>query len=557
MDIRVGGPAHGGWDDWVSQLEAVVERLIPRLLTQVCRDPNSAAYGCFDRDWWHYRTKDFPSVILQQGAYTAWLAWGPGGAAWPGLAATGARTPPIRELVAAACRFWNARAVRQGAFEEYYPFEQGYAPLAFSTLAVAKLVQDGVVAPEEVAGGLRVAAKQLLERFEPDAANQQVAGLAALAWLRRVNPALVPEAAFAGIAGKTLALQTPEGWFTEYGGPDLGYLSVALDCLWDCCDATGDVRFRDSAAAGLRCIGRYVEPLGGGIGMHNSRNTDYILPYGLARFLREAGEERQLAAHVLEILYGGAAEATHFLWSMDDRYLSHYAGHSLVRALPLMKAAGLGGREAAGERRIAPVDRVYDLAGHLLLAGGDRNYALIVSLKKGGILTAVGAGGTVSDYGWVVKRGRRQQVNHWWSDGWSWKRDGDRLEVRGRMIPCREYLSSSAKHTVLRLASLLLGRRLAAPLKRMLIAGARGGGCAFERIITMGTDSIIVEDRVKDVPRGAAVSRAPRASKRHVASADGFHPEDFQLAPGGQRECVSSMAGGVFTARTVYTMRPS
>ena len=43
-------------------------------MTQVCRDPHSAAYGSFDRDWWHYRIRDFSSVILQQGAYAIWLA---------------------------------------------------------------------------------------------------------------------------------------------------------------------------------------------------------------------------------------------------------------------------------------------------------------------------------------------------------------------------------------------------------------------------------------------------------------------------------------------------
>ena len=36
---------------------------IPRLLTLLDRDPSSPTYGCFDRNYWHYRTQDFPSGI--------------------------------------------------------------------------------------------------------------------------------------------------------------------------------------------------------------------------------------------------------------------------------------------------------------------------------------------------------------------------------------------------------------------------------------------------------------------------------------------------------------
>lgn len=526
-------------DNWVVELDGVVERLMPRLLTQVCRDPNSPAYGCFDRDWWHYRIRDFASIILQQGAYTAWLA--------------GKEDAAIRELAAGACRFWSARAVRSGAFEEYYPYEEGYPPLAFSTLAVMKLAAAGVVAPADVEAGARVAARQLMQRFEPEAANQQVAGLAALIWLRRVYPVLVPEDTVARIAGKTLALQTSEGWYMEYGGPDLGYLSVTLDCLWDCFDATGDVRYRESAAAGLRCIGRYVEALGGGIGMHNARNTDYILPYGIARFLGQAGlpdADGELAGRVLTLLYRNVGEAGHFLRAMDDRYLSHYMGHSLVRALPILKAAGVGGEQAA--RRVA-TDQVLEKSGHVLLVDGGRTYAAILSMKKGGVFTAEGGAGRVSDFGWVVKAGAVQYVNHWWSDEWIGVREGNRYVVAGCLAPNREHESAPMKHIMLRVLSRVFGRKLIGPLKNLLIFKKGAAGYPFKRVVTPGRDSIVVEDRISRLPGGVNVVQAPRSSKRHVASADSFHAEDLALGRGVRREVTTKLVDGVFSAKTVYT----
>ena len=42
--------------------------------------------------------------------------------------------------------------------------------------------------------------------------------------MRKLLPELVPAAAFEALTVKTLALQHAEGWFEEYGGPDLAYI---------------------------------------------------------------------------------------------------------------------------------------------------------------------------------------------------------------------------------------------------------------------------------------------------------------------------------------------
>ena len=169
-------------------LISVLESVLPRILTQACRDVGNPAYGCFDRNWWHYRIRDFASIILQQGGYAVYTA---SKVCDPSLA------PPAfaASLAAGSCRFWNARAVRHGAFEEYYPWEQGYPPLAFSTLAVAKLVAEGFIPEKEVHAGLAIAAKQLATRFEPKAANQQIAGLAGEGWMGPASKAMATAAA--------------------------------------------------------------------------------------------------------------------------------------------------------------------------------------------------------------------------------------------------------------------------------------------------------------------------------------------------------------------------
>ena len=55
-------------------LKKLARRQLPRILTQICRDPNSSSFGCFDRNWWHYKIRDFPSVILQQAGLSIHVA---------------------------------------------------------------------------------------------------------------------------------------------------------------------------------------------------------------------------------------------------------------------------------------------------------------------------------------------------------------------------------------------------------------------------------------------------------------------------------------------------
>ena len=93
----------------------ILSEFLPRILSQCCRDANSPSFGCFDRNFWHYRMRDFASIILQQGGYAVLLAQKalPGGPVTEDFA---------RSVAAGACRFWDRRASRHGAFEEYYPW---------------------------------------------------------------------------------------------------------------------------------------------------------------------------------------------------------------------------------------------------------------------------------------------------------------------------------------------------------------------------------------------------------------------------------------------------
>jgi hypothetical protein len=490
---------------------------MPRILTQVCRDPTSPLYGCADRNWWHYKIRDFSSIILQQAGYAAHLA-----AKLPDWRAD---KTALDALAGASARFWNARAQRHYAFEEYYPWEQGYPPLAFSTLAMAKLAAAGVVPADELRPGMRVAQRQLRTRLEDKAANQQVAGLAALAWADKMLPDTADAGAFARQKERTLALQHAEGWFWEYDGPDLGYLAVTIDCLWDLYDATGDEDFRTSIRRALDFTARFTAAAPGGVGLHNSRNTDYLVPYGIVRSALEGeGQERRDAAQVALWAFARADAPGHFFAAVDDRYICHYIGQSVMRSLLLLQ-----------ERSIEPIPPAPPAP--ILLAGSGHHLEqnFIVSCRKGGIFTLVRGRAEANDFGWIIERGRSQWVTHWWSDAWTFRDDAGALLIDGPFFPHKERLSTPLKHMVLRILSFVFGRRLIALLKRVLIFKRTPAGPTFSRHIERDGEDLLVTDLIRGLQATDALLRAPRASKRHVASADSFHRQDLQDTQGFSR----------------------
>jgi hypothetical protein len=393
-----------------------------------------------------------------------------------------------------------------------------------------KLAADGVVAPAELQGGAAVAARQLRTRFEAQAANQQVAGLAALAWCRRLYPELVPAAEFAALAQRTLALQTAEGWFEEYGGPDLGYLSVTIDCLWDLFDATGDARFPAAIERAAEYIQRQTElfPVGS-LGMHNSRNTDYLVPYGLVRLaVQHPTPENQALVHRL---FAGAAAPGHFLAAVDDRYVSHYVGQSVFRAVLLLgQTPSLPVAAPAGAARAEALEE-FTAGGHFRRRTADGQTSL-VTLAKGGILSHFAGAAFVHDFGWVVQAADGQHLTHWWSAAWQHGQADGRLWVEGLLYRHREVASTPARHLALRLASRLAGNRLIGQLKQRLIFAKPPSPIRLRRTIEWRDAEVRVVDRFSGVPAQAEFRPAPRSSKRHVASADSFHPEDFQLLGG-------------------------
>jgi len=157
---------------------AVLFPALPRILSQLNRDRDSPTFGCFDRNYWHYKIRDFPSAILQQGMLVLDAL-----SRYDHEDNPLRERPIVREWIDGAMHFWAGQQLRSGAFNEYYPYEEGYPPTAFSLNAVTLVFRNrGFPTPEgPIRAAIQRACNWLLEHPEREALNQEAAGLAALA----------------------------------------------------------------------------------------------------------------------------------------------------------------------------------------------------------------------------------------------------------------------------------------------------------------------------------------------------------------------------------------
>ena len=532
-------------------LVKVADHVLPRILTQVCRDPNSPFYGCADRNWWHYKMRDFSSIILQQSGATLWAA--------RERKVFLNQLNALQDLTVASCLFWNKRAKQFRTFEEYYPWEEGYPPLAFSTLSVARLVGEDIVDIEKVRGGIKVAAQQLSSRFEAESGNQQVAGLAALSWVRRILPECISNESWESLLVRTLDLQDSEGWYQEYGGPDLGYLSVTIDCLWDAFDASKDERLLVSAVKSFEFIEKMTANTGGhSIGMHNSRNTDYLVPYGISRFAvaQEMPSMNLRALKLLQNLFSTSDQCDHFLSAVDDRYWCHYIGLSVMRSIQCLSEVNLKTTDANVKEKLTKTDYLPS-SGYLWAHSDDGKIVVLISTKKGGNLTTYFPAGEFSDFGWIVSSDNKQFVTHFWSEEWKKEAiNGEENEaywvVSGYLVEHNEIESTPLKHLILRMGSLLLGQRLISILKSRLIYKKNKRKIGFQRKIFINNNVITISDRIHGISTNSRIIRAPRSSKRHVASADCFHYEDLSMINSVRVEESREQCSKSITIKTSY-----
>jgi hypothetical protein len=511
---------HPGHRDWYL-FEAV--RGVPRILQMLDRNPLSPTYGCFDREYWHYRTADFPCGMNEEFSLVLALAWVTEHSQNPFF-----KNPRLRELAGAALRFAAKTAHRDGSCDDYFPFEKARGAAAFSLYATTESYQLLGLKDDALLSFFAQRGDWLLSHQESGRlANHQA--LAALA-LQNVQ-ALTGEPRFrAGretLRDLALSWQDNEGWFQEYEGADPGYQTCTISFLAKLRQKTGDAKLTGPLQSAAKFAAHFMHPDGSYGGEYGSRNTCHFYPHGFELLAAESAEALQMAELFLRRALPGRTR----YFNDDNRMCAHYVYDWFQAWRDYADVPGRSQAACLTEPRTA----WFPEAG--LLVQRDAHHCAVAAAHKGGVIKVTSETGPVySDTGPMVQLedgtvlvahllNRANEVK--------WNADNRTLAIHGRLCRRRAPVMTPVKQMVFRLLALTVGRCnpnwLRRLIQKLFITGKAVTPATFTRTIHFADEAIEITDAMDLHGAGTAsrVIAAPESTSIYVASSNSFQASNL------------------------------
>jgi hypothetical protein len=500
---------------------------IPRLLASVDRNPMSPTYGCFDRQFWHYRTASFPSEMYQEAVLPLAQVFS---FDLPGNRFRG--QPRVRELAIAGLRYSARSGHADGSCDDYYPFERALGAAVFSLAAAAEAIvvlacgAGGLARDAEIASWLHRRARWIMRHDESGVlANHHALAAIGLWRVAQVTGRAEYAAAAEARVRRVLAWQSPEGWFEEYGGADPGYQTLTIECLAKYREATGATWLDEPLGRAVAFCRHFLHPDGSYAGEYGSRGTHHFFPAGFEMLASKLPQAADLADGRLRAMVSGKLAALE-----DDRMYVHVLP-SLIDAYrhwsPLRP-------EKPAEPQTASFQEARILSHRLGLTH------TVVSAARGGVFKHFGGDKPpVTDAGLIVELddGRvAVSQRHDVSRDVSWPRAGDdaKLTVAGPLHFVRFERATPLKQAIFHAGMCLAGRFCRTLVRRLLqgrlITGRRRAPIRLARefrLPTTAEEKLVVIDTILLSDPRAKVARMMYGSDHQTAyvAASGAYDE--------------------------------
>jgi hypothetical protein len=503
--------------------ESVVKQL-PRLLGQINGNIGSNTYGCCDRQYWHYNVVAHPAARYQEAVLTLAFLHQESASRYHG-------NQRILDLINACLDFWLKIQEGNGSFNEWYPHEGSYVATAFSSYAVSETIlllgRDKVTNYDALVKALSRAANWLKVRSERRVGNQQTGALLALynVYLLTRDEAL--KAAVDKYEDLIVGSQKPEGWFMEYGGADIGYLSLAIDYLAKYHQKTGSKKIEKVILKAIDFISNFIHRDGTSGGVYGSRNTEYLIPHGFELFAKVSPAARFVASNIRNSLAEGRGVS---LSSLDDRYLM-YIGYTFLQA-------GWDGSEELGAAEIARPANLY-LPESGLYIHRTGKLEVVANLKKLGAFICSTGGKRISDSGILIES-KSKLFSGYLSDQVTVIRADDKgFTVEGSFKKLKERTLTPVSSILLQLFQLTLGRApllnelIKSKLRDWLIQRQKNSSVLLRRTLTIDNHRVQIKDEIEGLDSFERIIVGPKVTYIYVPSSRLYEMEnindEFQL----------------------------
>lgn len=495
------------------QLLDLAYSYVPHLIQLVDKNPYSHTYGCFDREYWHYRTLDFPcgmsqefvlplaQLFLNEFPENKYYGW-----------------ERMRELAVAGINFTMSSSHKDGTCDDYFPFERAMGALVFSTYACTEAYQLLGLDDDRLVDFFRRRGDHLIKVNE----TGRLSNHQAFAALAAYNIYLVTgDDRYRRLsddrAELTLSWQHPEeGWFQEYDGSDPGYHSCTIAFLGKLFQKNGNEALVAPLCKAIDFAWHFSHPDGSYAGEYGSRNTYHFYPHGFEVMSPHSKKAGQI---VDQFIKGLATDKRYH--NDDDRMCCHNV-YDWIQTW----------QDYHPER---PEPRDYTTPSTIWMSGAGMavvqrpGYYAVSNMKKGGVTKVYNESHCVaSDTGLIGElEDGRVVVSHLMDEQHSVEADPDEssFSVEGWFSVRHSKLSSPLKIIIFRFINLTAGRffpnLLRSLIQKLLITGKNRIKFRFSRTIRFTDEDVHISDALlsPDIPL-KRLSRGVDATSIYVANSN-------------------------------------
>jgi hypothetical protein len=260
---------------------------IPKILTLMDRNKHSPTYGCFDRNYWHYKIIDFPSGMAQEFLLPLALVYNLNIPKNPYY-----KKKTVKELIKAGIHFAAKSSHKDGSCDDYYRFERAGGATAFSLLACIYSYDLIDLKDNQLRAFFKLRVDWLASNNESgQLSNHQALIVLCLTLASKILKTKEWDNAINRRLEILLEWQDEEGWFQEYEGCDLGYQTLTISTLAWIYELKPLPEICKALKKAVIFASHFVHPDGSFGGEYSSRNTYSFFPHGfelIAKWFPEA-----------------------------------------------------------------------------------------------------------------------------------------------------------------------------------------------------------------------------------------------------------------------------
>jgi len=506
---------------------------IPFILSLQDREELSKTYGCLDRNYWGWKFTDFPEARLQEGVCSLACLYT---FSFPGNILF--ENNKVLNWVLSGITYWATLQHNDGSFDEAYPYEHSLAATAFTSFYLGEaflMLEDKIPlkSSENFKKIFQKAGEFLCVNSEKHGflSNHLAAAAAGLyniyiitrqqRFLDRCNYFL-----------KTIyEHQSIEGWFEEYGGPDIGYQTHCLFFLARLWQHTKNKDLLSRLKRSVEFLSYFIHPdytLGGEYG---SRNTEFYFPAGLEIIAQESDLAASIAGFMREGIAKGKSTG---LFSMDMNNFFPMFNNYLFAGLSLSKDTG------KSELAFSLSFEKYFSDAQIYIKSTDVYYA-VSGIGKGGVLKIFNKKSEkliYSDCGYWGRLNNNSIVS---SQSLDRKRNvlikDSKINLESKFSKIRQKVFNPYLFIVFRLTSIILGRIpfFAYFLKKLLVNTLIYKKDKIDvfmtREIDFGEENISIIDNIVGLDKVAFsfLVRSEKFTSIHMGSAKYFQFNELDL----------------------------